>query len=275
MDNHLQAILELVKNKKGVDFSGYRPRFVERRIRQRFTATACKTLQEYYYYLLIHSDELNLLFDLLTINVSKLFRHPLIFDYFGEMLLPEIIRKKIESNNRTIRIWSAGCACGEEAYSLAMTLVDVITRKNIALDLDIFATDIDTNVLDKAKIGRFRYESIENVKTRFLKDYFHPVNDEFQICSKIRSLITFSRFDLINSRTYAPSESVFGSFDIVLCRNVLIYYQTSHQCIIFDKLYRSLSKGGYLVLGRTETPVESYRNKFIMVCEGSCIYQKL
>lgn len=249
MKNDLKSVINYLKEKRGFDFSGYRTSMIERRVKQRFPATKCKDYSEYLRHLKKHPEELSHLIDVLTINVSRFFRDTLAFEYIADRILPAIFHQKEGTIDRSLRIWSAGCSMGEEPYSVAILIDEYFEKEALKLDINIFATDIDDKILKKAQKAAYPFESIKNVKYRLLKEYFVPKGESFRLIPKIKDMVTFSCYDLLDNRSYAPPESVFGSFDMVFCKNVLIYFNAEYQDLVFDKLYRSLGKEGYLILG--------------------------
>ncbi len=275
MDNDLKHILSFLQDARNLDFSGYRESMIERRVSQRFPFTKCHNYNDYFDYLQKNPDELDHLIDVLTINVSRFFRNTLAFEYIADRILPAIIHQKSEARDQSIRVWSAGCAMGEEPYSLAILIHESLEREAHDLAVIIFATDIDGNILNKAQKGIYPFESIKNLKYRLLKKYFIPEKETFSLTSEIKEMVSFSVYDILDKKSYAPPESVFGGFDMVFCRNVLIYFNMEFQDLIFDKLYRSLSKDGYLILGETEIPSLRYKGKFRKVNECCHIYQKI
>jgi len=274
MNNDLKRILNYLKEKRSFDFSGYRTSMVERRVKHRFPSIKCKSYHAYFHYLQENPDELDNLLDVLTINVSRFFRDTLAFEYIVDRVLPAIIHPKKGTTDRSLRIWSAGCAMGEEPYSIAILIHEFLEKESLDFQVNIFATDIDGKILKKAQKATYPFESIKNVKYRLLKKYFTAKGKSFQLIPKIRDLVSFSAYDLLDKKSYAPPESIFGSFDMVLCRNVLIYFNMEYQDLIFDKLYRSLAKNGYLVLGEAEIPPIKDQRRFKKVNECCHIYQK-
>lgn len=274
MNDELELIVNYLNEKRGFDFSGCRSSMVERRIRKRLMATNSSDCREYLHYLERYPDELDNLVDVLTINVSSFFRDTFAFEYIERIILPSIVSDKRETHDNSLRVWSAGCATGEEAYSIAMLITKLLEKEDLTLDLNIFATDIDAQSLRKAQEGVYSFESIANVKYGLLRKCFTIEDDSFRVIPKIKELVSFSHYDILDKRTYVPPESVFGAFDIVFCRNVLIYFQIGYQHILFDKLYRSLATNGYLVLGEREAPIERYQTRFRKVSECCHIYQK-
>lgn len=275
MNNELKRILYYLNEKHGLDFSGYRASMVHRRVGQRFLFTKCKNYGEYYSYLQENPDELDNLMDALTINVSRFFRNSLVFEYMADRVLPVIYQQKKETGDHSFRVWSAGCAMGEEAYSIAILLHDFFHDEALKLGVNIFATDIDGKILKKAQQAVYPFESIKDVKFRFLKKYFLFTENAFQLMPEIRNMVSFSVYDVLDDSSSVPAESIFGDFDVVLCRNVLIYFTTAYQDKIFDKLYRALAQHGYLVLGEAEIPSPKYERYFRRVNDCCHIYQKI
>lgn len=273
MNKELEKILGYLNEKRGFDFSGNRPAMIGRRIKKRLTATQSANFHDYLNYLKIHPRELDSLIDVLTINVSRFFRNTLTFEYIAGRVLPAIIWQKTETLDHSLRVWSAGCSTGEEPYSVAILINELIKKEELKLNLNIFATDIDEGALKKAQAGVYPFESIKGIKYHFLKKYFTIDDESYTLNSEIKELVSFSFYDMLDKKTYVPPESVFGNFDLVLCRNVLIYFQTEYQDIIFDKLHRSLSKNGYLVLGEAEAPIIKYQRYFVKENECCHIYR--
>lgn len=194
--------------------------------------------------------------------MSHFFRNALTFEYLQKVILPNLIAKKLDANDKNLRIWSAGCSLGEEAYSIAIMINEILSKEDVDLQLHIFATDIDKNAIQFAQKGCYNFKSLENVKLGILNKYFSQDENQFVVNPEIRKRIHFSFYDLLDKKSYVPNNSIFGGFDIVFCRNVLIYFNPEYQKIIFDKIYKSLNSNGLLVLGDAETPTGEYNFKF-------------
>lgn len=275
MNNDITSILDFLHESRNLDFSGYRESMIERRVKKRFLSVKCDDYKEYGLYLSKHPVEIDHLIDSLTINVSRFFRNPLTFEYIADIVLPGIIYNKNRHSDASLRIWSAGCAMGEEAYSIAILIREFLKKEKTELDIRIFATDIDLKVLEKARKAFYSIESVKNVKYQILKNYFFSQKDSFCLIPEIKDMVLFTYFDMLDKKSHAPSESIFGGFDMVFCRNVLIYFNAEHQDLIFEKLYRSLNPYGYLVLGEVEVPVEKYKRSFRKISKCCHIYQKI
>lgn len=274
MADGLTLILNYLNEERGFDFNGYHQPMLERRIRQRLTSTACNDFNDYLSFIQENSDELDHLLDVLTINVSRFFRDPLTFELIAERILPAIIQKKIESGDHSLRVWSAGCAKGEEPYSIAIIINELLGKEDVEMSLHFFATDIDSSALKDAEKAVYSLTSIENIKHRLLMEYFIKEGRSFKLIPEIRKLVTFSHYDMLDKRHGVPPESIFGNFDLVLCRNLLIYFNTEYQETILKRLYHSLTPDGYLILGEAEAPAMTYRHHFSRIFDFNPIYRK-
>ncbi len=291
----LKPILDYLLEKRGFDFSGYHHPMLGRRITKRLFATSSENFGEYLSYLQENSDELDHLIDVITINVSRFFRDTLTFELIADRILPAMILEKTRLHDNSLRIWSAGCARGEEPYSLAILVQELLRKeektgeasrnnegvfagnkyeKSPPFSVHIFATDIDGKTLKDAEKAVYPLASVENIKHRLLTKYFTPDGTSFRLLPEIKKLVHFSPYDMLDKKCGVPPESVFGAFDLVLCRNLLIYFNIEYQETIFAKLYHSLSQNGYLILGEAEAPIMTYRHHFSRAFEFSPIYRK-
>ena len=275
MNKEIHTILKRLHATHGVDFSGYCPSMIERRMQNRLGVTESADFQEYLDYVETHPEESGRLLNALTINVSRFFRDPLVFEVIAAIILPVIVANKKTRNDHSLSIWSAGCALGEEPYSIAILVHELMRKEDIRLNAGIFASDIDGNALAKAQQGTYTHGSINNVKHHVLERYFTVDGESYTLHPDVQALVSFSYYDLLDKKTYIPPESVFGNFDMALCRNVLIYFQPAYQDIIIGKLHRSLAPNGYLVLGEAEIPTMKYQRHFTRVNECCNIYQKV
>ena len=275
IDHALNKILNHLNEKKQADFSGYRASMLQDRIHQRCAANHCKDTADYLSYLKKNPQELNILFDALTINVSRFFRNPLTFEYIAKCIFPALVHEQSNENTLSLRIWSNGCAMGEEPYSMAILINELNENTAKKINPTIFATDIDRTILEKARQGIYSFESIKEIKYGLLKKYFSMQGNEFRLNSKIKDTVAFSVYDILDRHTYAPPESVFGEFDMILCRNVMIYFNEAAQKKICDKMHKALTMNGYLVLGEAEMLSEKHQKYFKKVNKCCHIYQKM
>lgn len=256
-NSELKKILQDLEEKRGFDFTGLSPGMVERRMSKRLHSTQITKYSDYLNYLKTHPEEYDELIDALTINVSGFFRDAICFEYLSRILIPSLVEDKLAANNKELRVWSAGCSTGEEAYTLALILSECIEKTKQDINVNIFATDINDRYLSVARKGVYGISSMEELKVGLLGKYFvyHP-DKTYSLVPAIKKIVHFSAYDLLDKKTGVPRESIFGYFDIVLCRNVLIYYNKENQGIIFNKILRALHPGGLMVLGQAEMPDE-------------------
>ncbi len=273
--NRLKKILSLLNERRGCDFSGYRFSMLERRIQKRVFSTHSKNIEGYLEYLTHHPDEFDNLIDVFTINVSRFFRNSLSFEYITKKIVPDLFLAKTNANDYNIRIWSAGCSFGEEPYSIAIILNELLKKEESSIKPTIFATDIDKKALARALAGTYGFESLKEIKYGILDKYFIKEGNQFKLDPEIKKLVQFSFYDMLDKNHSVPPDSIFGGFDLILCRNVLIYFEPEFQKIIFNKLYNSLNKNGFLVLGEAEVPVEEFKHKFRRENKYCKIYKKI
>ncbi|MCF8222909.1 MAG: protein-glutamate O-methyltransferase CheR [Bacteroidales bacterium] len=254
-NSELKKILLNLEEKRGFDFTGLSAGMAERRISNRLHSTQITKYSDYLNYLKSYPQEYDELIDALTINVSGFFRDAICFEYLSRVLIPSMVEDKLAANNKELRVWSAGCSTGEEAYTLALILTEYVDKTKQDINVNIFATDINERYLSVARKGVYTINSMEELKVGLLGKYFvyHP-DKTYSLVPAIKKIVHFSAYDLLDKKTGVPRESIFGNFDIVLCRNVLIYYNKEKQGVIFNKILRALQPGGLLVLGQAEMP---------------------
>jgi chemotaxis protein methyltransferase CheR len=262
-------ILEVVRTQIGTDLTGYSRSVLSRRIEERLTHWGMDVSP---YISLCRSDtkECATLADTLAIHVSSFFRNPIVFEILAQSVLPRLMEEKDD-----IRVWSAGCAAGEEPYSVSILIQEEI-RKSQRTNIHpmVFATDIDRDILKAAEKAHYPRESLNDTRLGLVNTYFSSDQEGFQLSSDVIERVHFSAGDLLSKQTGAPAESIFGSFDLILCRNVLIYFTEAKQKQILQRLYASLAKGGTLVLGDSETLYGDLKTRFRTVDARNRIYQK-
>lgn len=243
--SQLRFFLEELREETGVDFTNYRQGTIQRRIQRRMAATGQASFQEYMRYMRHKPEERQRLAKSFLINVTKFFRDPELFEYLREQVLPELLREA-RLRNDELRIWSAGCSTGEEAFSLAMVVDELLQQLDWDVSVRIFATDLDEDAVAFARRGVYPTRALEEMPDDVIERYFTPLGDEYEVRKHIRSMLVFGEHDL--SRR-AP----FPRIDLILCRNVLIYFTPPLQRRALELFAFSLRNGGYLVLGKSET----------------------
>lgn len=274
MDLIHQEILQLLKNNSGFEFEAYKSSMLVRRIENRMNRINCTDPKMYIELLEVSSEEKQSLIDNFMINVSHFFRNPLVFEFINKQIIPEIFVNESEPQ-KSMRIWSAGCSNGEEPYSLAILLHEFFEHEKINPELHFFATDADEEILKNAQKGIYSANKLDEMKFRMVNKYFKKKGDSFHISDEIKSFVSFSHDNLLDKTNYAPKESIFGGFDLILCRNVLIYFNTAYQNIIFEKFYKSLAPNRWVVLGESESIPSKFKDKFIQVNNCCKVFRRI
>jgi two-component system CheB/CheR fusion protein len=252
-DQRLHQLLEQLQARTGLDFHHYKAPTIQRRLLRRMAATDQFTLEEYLRYLQQHPSEYQQLAASFLIKVTEFFRDPELFAALQQRILPELIAQARE-HSQELRLWSAGCATGEEAYSLAILVAELLCEEREQWTVYIFATDIDAQAIAFARRGSYPAAALTSVPPDLVRRYFVPHEGGTSEVSKaIRNLVVFGEHDLGNR---AP----FPRIDLVLCRNVLIYFTPELQRRALQLFAFALRPGGRLVLGPSETtsPLPEY-----------------
>lgn len=246
-----RKILSLLRIRKGTDFTYYKQTTIRRRILRRMAINKNKKPATYLTYLRENKNEQDVLYQDLLIPVTSFFRDEDVFDTLCERLIPMLQNKE---GNESLRLWSAGCSTGQEAYSLVMclkeylnanpSLDDSATRAGIKIQL--FATDISEPAIAKARKGIYTTSEVENVSPKRLKEFFTKIKTGYQLNKEIREMCVFAVHNFL-------SDPPFGNMDIISCRNVLIYLQPYLQKKALATFHYSLNESGYLLLGKSET----------------------
>ncbi|QTA87227.1 CheR family methyltransferase [Desulfonema magnum] len=274
MEYPLNKILEELRRARGIDFSNYRTAILTKRLSARMTRLSIKDPFKYLERLWADPSECDCLIDAIAIKVSSFFRDPIVFETIAQRVLPRIIEINRHSKMSQIRVWSAGAASGEEAYSIAILIHELLANEAIQWHPYIFATDISRESLKKAEAGRYPRESLKNTKVGILDKYFTVKDNVYEIRPVIRKMVRFSHDDLTSKDRIAPADSVFGAFDLILCRNVIIYFSSELQKRVLHKLYNALARGGFLILGNSESLDPETERRLIFTDSRNCIFQK-
>ncbi len=245
----LESFLEEVRERHGLDFTGYKTPTILRRLQRRIVATNSENFDGYLRYLNDHPDEYQRLVNAFLIKVTEFLRDPDLFAYLREKVLPELIQYARRHDNE-LRIWSAGCATGEEAYSLAILVAEALGPDLERFNVRIFATDADAEAIAFARRGIYPASAVERMPEELLSRYFTREDDTYQVTKMARALTVFGEHDL-------GGRAPFPRIDMVLCRNVLIYFTPELQRRTFQLFAYSVRDGGYLVLGKAESSVQT------------------
>jgi two-component system, chemotaxis family, CheB/CheR fusion protein len=236
-----EKLLSHLKDTRGFDFTAYKRSTLSRRIEKRLTAVGVESYAAYLDYLEVHQDEFIQLFNSILINVTSFFRDPEAFDYLRTTVVPKVIA----SSDGDIRIWSAGCASGEECYSVAILFAEAMGPDSFRERVKIYATDVDEDALATARQASYTDRQMEGVSEDLRAKYFDHQNARWVFKKELRRCVIFGRHDLLDD---APISRV----DLLLCRNTLMYFNHEAQAKIVHRFRFALREGGVLVLGKAE-----------------------
>lgn len=253
----LTCLEKWVLTEYGMDLTAYKSTQLHRRILSLMSRVGANSVNEYIEMLKRDPGQKQRFLDFITINVTEFFRNPELFDELGKQLAGEV-----QSKSKGLKIWSAACSTGAEPYSLAMMLDEIAPGKNH----QIIATDIDETILKKARMGKYVEAELKNVSSERMSKYFSRQGNEYIVTDKIKSMVTFKKHDLI-------MQGYEDNFDLIVCRNVVIYFKTEIKTMIYEKFHRSLNSGGLLFVGATES-IYNYK-QFGFGKASTFIYRKI
>ncbi|MBI3107212.1 MAG: PAS domain-containing protein [Candidatus Rokubacteria bacterium] len=241
--DQLALLLDYLRRSRGLDFSRYRPPTLWRRIAKRMHQVGIESFSEYVDYLEVHPEEYSRLFDTILINVTSFFRDPEAWDVLTQRIVPVIVASKREGE--PIRVWSAGCSSGEEAFTLAMVWAEALGLDQFRQRVKIYATDIDEDALTKARQATYEAAQLEPVPDELRSRYFERAGPRYAFRADLRRAIVFGRHDLIQ-------DSPISHLDLLVCRNTLIYLNAETQGRILARFHFALTDMGFLFLGKAE-----------------------
>ena len=262
-DEAYTVIATILKQQQNFDLASYKSVNMKRRLAAYLRSRGCTDPLHYSDELADRAEEQKQLIAALGIHVSHFFRNPSTFLVLKSRILPEVLRMSRRQNSK-LRIWSVGCALGEEPYSVALLLKDMLEKGD---HFAIVGTDLSPDALKRAKNGYYPADRLKEVPAAMLAKYFSAQAQLYQINEEIRQLVQFFRHDII-------SEEIMCRADLILCRNLLIYFSRDKQQQVLKLLAGALSPGGYLVLGRAETLAPDCRNLFFCVDPAERIYRR-
>ncbi len=259
--DELGELLDCILEERRIDLSGYKKSCLLRRLSLRMREAKASSLEEYRAKLLRDTQELDRLLDRVFVTYSEFFRDAKLFDYVEKELLPAALERE------TCRIWCAGCARGEEAYSLAMLIAEQKRRRRASPDVRIYATDIHEPAIEHARAGVYSEMELKNVPADLRATYFQPVTGGGKIQHDLRRAIVFACHDL-------AQDAPIGKIDILFCRNTNIYFDRDLQRKVLSSLLYALRPNGILVLGRAELPQRWGRHALEPVEGGLKVFRK-
>jgi two-component system, chemotaxis family, CheB/CheR fusion protein len=239
----LEALLEYIRQNRGFDFRAYKHSSLGRRIDKRMQVLNVPDYTAYLTYLQAHPGEFTLLFNAILINVTEFFRDAPSWDHLRTEVIPKILEQKAPHN--PIRVWSAGCSSGEEAYSVTMCLGEALGKQGLLDRVKVYATDVDEEALATARLGRFSEKAVETVPRPLLDKYFVRDDGYYEFDRDIQHVVIFGRHDLLQ-------DPPISRVDLLLCRNTLMYFNNESQRRVLTRLHFAVNDSGFLFLGRAE-----------------------
>ena len=264
-DLDFESLLQYLKTNRGFDFTGYKRSTLMRRVIKEMETLNIDTFANYQDYLEVHPDEFKDLFNTILINVTAFFRDTLAWEYLATEVIPSIIKNKQE--DELIRIWSAGCASGQEAYTLSMVIAEILGIEEFRKRVKIYATDIDEEALIEARQAIYPARNIHEVPLELRDKYFDLVNKNYVFRQDLRRCVIFGRHDLLQD---AP----ISRLDLLVCRNTLMYFNSEIQGKIINRFHFALNDNSYLFLGKAEMLV-MHSNLFIPIDLKNRIFAKV
>jgi len=255
MSSEFDGLAAFVRRTCGADLSVYDERFLADIVRKRAGEgegpATWRLLRRFERY----PEELDSFVDSLRVGYSEFFRDPLSFACLERVALPAVAEAKRRRGEREIRIWSAACAEGQEAYSVAILCEEFLPKNGTGMTYRLFASDIDEGRIETGRRGIYPRSALGEVALRRLEAFFEPEGEGFRVVARIRDRVDFSRFDLLSPAASCPPASIYGSFDIVLCCNILFYYAGDSRERILKEVLSCVERDGCLVVGEAEREI--------------------
>jgi two-component system CheB/CheR fusion protein len=260
--DNLTKITLILRDFCGIDYSYYKSNTIIRRLERRISINRCNSVEEYLILLSESDKEKETLFRDLLIGVTRFFRDPEAFNFVAENVIPTILKSK----NKIIRIWSAACSTGEEVYSLAIKIAEILETITHDVEVKIFATDIDRQSLTIAGQGFYPDNIMVDVDALLLSKYFNRVEGGYQVKEQIRRMVVFATHNLLK-------DPPFSKLDLIVCRNLFIYLKQEVQLRILSMFYQSLNTNGFLFMGSSES-IGEMTDAFSAIDSKNKIYQQ-
>ncbi|MDW7732984.1 MAG: protein-glutamate O-methyltransferase CheR [Methanolobus sp.] len=266
-DADFALLKSVIKTKLGFNCEYYKDSHFRRRIDVRLRATSSKNFGEYVRLLKEDPDECAVLLETLTVNVTNFFRNSEVYDIVEKEVFPAVIKSKNTGLNKSIKIWSAGCSIGVEAYSIAMLLHHILGNNIKRYNITITGTDIDKASLQHAQSGIYTETEMKDVRPAFVNRYFVKDGNKYHVNDELKKMTRFRSHDMISGQK-------MSGFDIIFCRNVTIYFEKELQEKLYMNFYEGLNENGFFVMGKTETLIGPSKDLFKAYNAKERIYAK-
>ena len=263
-DAEFDQFKKLIYDASGITFSASNRSILESRLRERLRTAELASASEYYKKITTDAEELKLLLDSVTTNLTRFFRNTAHIQTFEYFVIPELVKQKRAAGQKTVRLWSAGCSTGEEPYTLAMVLKETLPAD---FSFELVASDISLKSLMIGKEGFYGESKMQGVPENYLARYFDARPDGYKVKDEIKSKI---RFDYHNLK----HDSGLRNLDIVFCRNVLIYFDAPAQKAVIDRFWECMASKSFLFIGHSESLFGMDTKFEFLKTDWACIYQK-
>jgi len=263
---------DFIYEKTGIYFAENKMYLLESRLTNRLNELNLTSFEEYYYHLKFGGSkteqEITYLYDLVTTNETSFFRNPPQLDAFKI-----VVQKNYLNGTRPeggLRMWSAGCSTGEEPYTLAIMMLELLAHSNMTMPFVIYGTDISTKALESAKKAVFNNYSVRNTDKAILSKYFTEDKGNYILKESVKKYVSLDFLNLMDASAYRK----YRQMDVIFCRNVLIYFDEKGKKTVIDNLYESLKPGGFLTIGHAESLHNISRGFKPLIFPGTIAYQK-
>jgi chemotaxis protein methyltransferase CheR len=270
-DEEFLLLRDCVYSHCGIFFDNDSKYLLEKRLGRRVSALNLPSFRDYYHFLKYNrkkDQEMMDIMDILTTNETYFFRESFQLKAFTDEIIPELIKAKQSVGNHSLRIWSAGCSTGEEAYTIAMLLHGINEMRG--WNIEIIGTDISQRVLQHARRAVYGKSSFRATDEQYVKQFFVEQDDGLKVCDKIRSLVTISHLNLFDTNRMV----MLGKMDLIFCRNVIIYFDGAAKKRVVESYFNALCDGGYLLLGHSESLMNITTLFTLRHFKNDMIYQK-
>ena len=265
--------IKTMSQKYGLDVAAFDETFLLKTIERRSEITSCENPETYTENLEQDRIEAQTLYSSLHISYTKFFRDSMVYSLLENQVLPVLAAERMKDTRRELRVWSAGCSSGAEAWTLAILLDELALAFGNKIFYHIFASDISETELTVARAGVYNKAAIENVTLKRLENYFIFNGSSYTVLPFLKDRVDFSFYDLLENKTTCPPESIYGGFDLVVCCNVLLYYRPKAQSFILEKLQSCLNPGGYFVTTEAEINIIKNFGKFRAVSSNAALFK--
>lgn len=263
-DKEFEDFKAIIYNESGITFSQSNRSILESRLKEKLRDKKLQTVAEYYSLITKSKEEMKLLLDSVTTNLTRFFRNQPHFDALQNYVIPELIKIKKDSGKKKINIWSAGCSTGEEPYTIAMVLSKHLPP---GFTGEVLASDLSLKCLMTAQTGFYNEQKVQGIPSEYLTSYFDKVPEGYQVKKPIMSMV---RFDYHNLK----HEAKRTDFDVIFCRNVLIYFDEKAQKEVVDRFYKAMNPEGFLFIGHSESLFGMVTDFKFLKTQWACFYKK-